>query len=463
MRCDLLIAGGEVVTESGVRTAHVAARDGRIVSIGDEAPPASRTIDADGLLVLPGAVDAHTHLNSEWPFADERRPADDFASGSRAAAAGGITTVCDFVYHLGDETLAEATERVRAKAEATSCVDVALHVVVSELRDGFRDELEALVDDGCPSFKFYTQLPDFVDRAPQYIDLFHRIGELGGLAMFHCEDAAIIEYCCMALADAGKTAPRHYPESKPPEVEESATGWALNLAGVAGVPAYIVHLSSQAALELTRDARARGAQVLVETRPLYLHLTVDRFDADDEEAALYVGTPPLRTSADRAELWNALGDGGIGAVGSDHVGFTREQKYRPGDTMHTVPKGVANMETMLPMLYSEGVHTGRISLERMVEVVSTGPAKAFGLYPQKGVIREGSDADLCILDPRARRTVRSDALHSNADFDLFDGVEVVGWPVFTIARGEVVFEGDQVVAVPGRGRFVPGYEPVYSN
>jgi dihydropyrimidinase len=456
VQCDLLIAGAEVVAESGVRRTNVAVTGGIVESIGDEAPLAVRTIDGDGLVLLPGGVDPHTHLNSVWPFGEERRPADDFASGTRAAAAGGITTVCDFVYHLGGETLVEAAVRVDETAAAGACIDYALHVVVSELRDSFREEVEPLVEAGFPSFKFYTQLPDFVARAPQYIDLLHRIGAVGGLAMFHCEDADIIDYCCQSLAAAGKTAPRHYPESKPPEVEESATAWALNLSSVASVPAYIVHLSSAVALQLALDARARGADVLVETRPLYLHLTIDRFDAPDEEAAMYVGTPPLRTSADRDRLWSALGGGEIEAVGSDHVGFTRAQKYVPGDTLHTVPKGVANLESMLPMLYSDGVRSGRLTLERLAEVTSTLPAKIFGLYPRKGVIREGSDADFCLLDPNERRTISGRSLHSSADFDLFEGTEVVGWPVLTVSRGEVVFEDGVIRGRPGRGRFVPG-------
>jgi dihydropyrimidinase len=460
--CDLLITGAEVVAEHGARQANVVVSDGVIAEIGDAAPRARRRIDAEGLVLLPGGVDPHTHLNSDWPFMDERRPADGFLTGTRAAAAGGITTVCDFVYHLGDEGLVDAAERVRRDAMATACVDVALHVVVSELRNSFAAELEPLVAAGFPSFKFYTQLSDFVRHAASYIDLFVGIGAARGLSMFHCEDAAIIDYCCRSLATAGKSAPRHYPESKPPEVEESATAWVLNLASVASVPAYIVHLSSSVALDLAVAARARGSAVIVETRPLYLHLTADSFDAPDEEAALFIGTPPLREDADRKRLWDGIATGEIEVVGSDHVGFTRAQKYCSGDTLHTVPKGVSNLETMIPMLYSEGVRTGRISLERLAQITSTGPAKIFGLYPRKGVIREGSDADLCLLDPNERRIVAGERHHSAADFDLFDGIEVTGWPVLTVSRGDIVYEQGAVRGEAGRGRFVPG-EPFQAH
>ena len=461
--CDLLVTGALVVAEDGTFEANVAVEDGKIVSIGDDAPRAKRRIEADGLVLVPGGVDPHTHLNSDWPFPDERRPADDFAAGTRAAAAGGITTICDFVYHLGDESLHEAADRVRRDGEVGACIDFTLHVVVSELRASFEDEVEVLVEHGYPSFKFYTQLPDFVANASRYIDLFERIGSTGGLAMFHCEDAAIIDYCCRSLAAAGKVAPKHYPESKPSPVEDSATAWAINLASVARVPAYIVHLSSAAALDLASAARARGERVLVETRPVYLHLTVDRFDAPDEEAARYVGTPPLRTAFDAERLWTGLAGGEIAAVGSDHVGFTLGQKYCDGDTLHTVPKGMANLQTMLPMLYSEGVATGRITLEQFAAVTSTLPAKIFGLYPRKGAIREGADADLCLIDPDERRPVLAADLKSAADFEVFEGTEVTGWPTMTISRGTVVYEHGELLADAGRGEFVRGdrYEHIH--
>ena len=454
--CDLLIAGATVVTEAGLRETNVAVSKGIVEAVDDGLRHAARTIDAEGLLLLPGGVDPHTHLNSVWPFPDERRPADDFHTGTRAAAAGGITTVCDFVYHLGDETLLEATNRVVDAATADACIDYSLHIVVSELKPSFVDEIEPLTNSGYPSFKFYTQLPDFVANAPRYIDFLQRIGDAGGIAMFHCEDASIIEYCCGVLASAGKTSPRDYPASRPPEVEESATAWALNLAAVARVPAYIVHLSSAVALELALDARHRGSDVFVETRPLYLHLTDDCFDASDAEAARYIGTPPLRSGTDRERLWDGLAGADIDAVGSDHVGFTGDQKYQSGDTFQTVPKGVANMENMLAMLYSEGVREGRISVEQLADLTATRPAKIFGLYPQKGVIREGSDADFCLLDPEEQRTVDGKRLHSAADFDLFEGLEVTGWPVVTVSRGEVVYENGAVRAEGGRGQLVKG-------
>jgi dihydropyrimidinase len=452
---DLLVRGGTVVTEEGQTVANVAIHGESIVAISAAEPPASRVIDADGLLVLPGGVDAHTHLNSEWPFPDERRPADDFASGSRGAAAGGITTICDFVYALGDETLGEALQRVAADARR-SHVDVALHMVIMNLQDSFVAEIPDIVAAGCPSFKFYTSDPSFIADNGGYLRVLERIGQAGGVAMFHCEDPAIVEHRRAAVLAAAHVSPRYYPQTKPVEAELSATVDALSMASVAGVPCYVVHLSAGPVLDAATAARARGASVHVETRPLYLYLTDDEFQADDATAARYIGTPPLRTDSDRARLWRGIAAGEIDVVASDHVGFTAAQKYTAGDTFDTVPKGVANTESLLPMLYSEGVRSGRMTLEQLVRLVATNPARIFGLYPRKGTIAVGSDADLCILDPNDRRTLSGAALHSAADLELFEGWEVVGWPAYTISRGDVIVERGQIVGEANRGRFIAG-------
>jgi dihydropyrimidinase len=455
--CELLVKGGTVVAQGGTRVANVAVRDGVIVGIGSGQPAAPTVIDATGLLVLPGAVDAHTHLNSDWPFPDERRPADDFASGTRAAAAGGITTVCDFVYTLGGESLQQATARVATVALAAAHVDFALHLAITTFRESVLAELADLVAAGFSSFKFYTSLPDFQARAADYLRVLARLGELGAVAMFHCEDANIVDYRSRVLLTSNRTSPRYYAASRPAEAEAVATALALGMASVSGVPAYLVHVSCGAAVDQALLARSRGSRVFVETRPLYLHLTEQAFDADDALSARNIGTPPLRSEVDRQRLWAALANGDIDVVGSDHVGFTLAQKYQPGDTFDSVPKGSASMATMLPMLYSEGVRKGRITLERCVELTATNPARIFGLYPRKGLIALGADADLCLLDPSLRHVVGAALLHSNADFDPFVGREVIGWPRYTISRGEVIFDNGDLQSQPGRGRLVPDH------
>jgi dihydropyrimidinase len=454
--CDLLVRGGLVVAAHGTGVMDVAITRGVISGLGPGPWTARHTLDAAGLVVLPGGVDAHTHLNSDWPFEDERRPADDFESGTRAALAGGITTVCDFAYTLGAESLSEAITRVQADAAAGSHADFALHVAVTTLDGDVFAQVPGVIAEGFPSFKFYTQLDDYVAQGAAYLRLLQVIGACGGIAMFHCEDRALLQYGAAALRDSGRLQPRHYPAAKPAEVEIAATAQALCYAAAAGVPAYIVHLSAGAVLDQVQAARARGARVYAETRPLYLYLTAGRFAVDDADAALFIGTPPLRGEGDRQRLWAALGSGEIDTVGSDHVGFTRAQKYQPGDTFETVPKGMSNLETMIPMLYSEGVLANRLTLEQLAAVVAGNPARIFGLYPRKGVIAVGSDADLCLLDPQLTRPVSARDAHSAGDFDAFEGWPVTGWPVQTILRGQIAYSDGQVAVGPGAGRLVKG-------
>jgi dihydropyrimidinase len=413
-------------------------------------------VDASGAFVLPGAIDAHTHLNSLWPFEDERRPVDGFESGSRAAAAGGVTTVCDFVYQLEDGDLRHALDVVQADADCHSVVDYAFHLVVTALGPNLERQVPDLVSDGFPSFKFYTVHSEFAERTSAYMDLIHTVGAAKGLAMFHCEDPGILDYCRRRSVALGRTTPRFYAASRPPGIEAAATALAVHISDVTGTPAYIVHLSSTAALDEVLTARRHGATVFVETRPLYLHLTADAFNQDDALAARYVSTPPLRTSGDRDRLWRGLADSEVDVVATDHVGFCLADKYRVGDTMEQIPKGVANLQTLVPMLFSEGVLTGRITLEGMVDLVATHPAKLFGLYPRKGVIAIGSDADFCVLDPNRTATVAVQMTTSASDFDVYEGLSVTGWPVCTISRGEIIYQDGQVFAPPGRGNLVRG-------
>ena len=450
---DLVVRGGTIITEDASWPADVGIRGDKVAAISPNPLAGHRIIDATDRLVMPGGVDPHTHLNSVWPFPDERRPADAFAEGTRGAAAGGVTTVCDFVYPLDDESLAEAIDRVAADA-ASAHVDVALHVAITTLRDDFIDEVASVVDTRLPVVQVLHLAPRLPAKGPEYLRLLSRIGEAGGIAMFHCEDRAIVEYSRGQLLHAGKTSPRFYPASKPVEAEIAATTNAVCIAAVAGVPSYVVHLSAGAALDAALGARSRGATVFVETRPLYLYLTGNRYDAEDNMAARFIGTPPLRSAEDVARMWDALAAGEVDTIGSDHVGFTVAQKYQTGDTFDTVPKGVASVESMLPMLYSVGVREGRISVNRLVQVTATNPARIFGLYPRKGTIAVGSDADIYVFDPHKRRELTGRTLHSAADLELFEGTTVLGWPTHTISRGRVVYENGDVVGRPGDGTVV---------
>jgi len=294
--------------------------------------------------------------------------------------------------------------------------------------------------------------PRFVERRDDYTLLLRAAAGAGALVAIHAEDHAIVAARTAALHAAGRTGVEHFPESRPVEAEVNAVREAVELAERTGAAIYLVHLSSRAALDALREGKRR-ARVFGETRPLYLYLTRAQFDRPD--AALWVGQPPLRDADDVAAVWAALADGTLDTVGTDHVPHTRAAKVAPGLSFDRIPPGVSNLETLLPMLYSEGVRTKRITLSRLVDVLASAPARIAGMYPRKGALAVGSDADLVVFDPESRRTIRATELHSACDYDPYEGWDVTGWPEIVLSRGEVVFERDSVVAKPGRGELVP--------
>jgi dihydropyrimidinase len=449
---DLVIRGGTVVTAAGVGQAEIGVEGGRIVALGTGLPTGTEEIDAGGAYIFPGGVDVHTHLN---PVSTMVRPrADDFYHGMRAAAAGGVTTICDFAYQFEGDSLQLAVDRARDAAAANAVIDYSFHITIQDPTPAAIAEIPAMVDAGFPTFKFFMPRAPFLQRAGEAVTFIRHVGQAGGLAFIHCEDPAIIEDRRAALLADGRTAVRDYPDSRPREVEVSATARAMQICSATGCPVYIVHLSCEPALQETRRARAQGLPVYVETRPIYLYLTEDLFKQGDQEAAKYVGIPPLRDRHDIDVLWEALRSGDIHTVCTDHVGYALAEKYHEGDTWADVPAGMSNLETNLPMLYSEGVGKGRITLERFVELIATNPAKLTGFYPRKGTIAVGADADLCILDPAKKMTVSPAVTHYATDYDIYDGFEVTGWPVYTISRGEVILRDGEPTTAAGRGRLI---------
>ena len=352
------------MTAGGSSRADVGVRDGRIATIGD-VPRAARDIDATGALVLPGCVDLHTHLASTPTVT----PLDDFAHGTRAAIAGGVTTVCSMVYQEG--TLRAGIERGLRDA-AMSLADYAFHVVVTDPSDAVIGELPSLARDGHTGLKVFMVAPRFDERITDYVRLLRAAAAAGMLVAVHAEDHAVVARATAALHAAGHDGVRYFPESRPAEAEDVAIRSAAQLAAKTGVSLYLVHLSSRVALAALADAKARGLRVFGETRPLYLYLTLDRFERPD--AALWVGQPPLRERDDVDAMWDALRSGLLDAVGTDHYPHSRAAKLAPELAFDRVPPGVANLETLLPMLYSEGVRRARLTVERMVEVLATSPA-----------------------------------------------------------------------------------------
>jgi dihydropyrimidinase len=294
--------------------------------------------------------------------------------------------------------------------------------------------------------------PRFVERRDDYRLLLRAAADAGAVVAIHAEDHEIVAARTAELHRHGRTGVEHFPESRPVEAEVKAVTEAVELAASTEAAIYLVHLSSRAALDALRKGKRR-ARAFGETRPLYLYLTRAQFDRPD--AALWVGQPPLREADDVDAVWAALSDGTLDTVGTDHIPHTRAAKLAPGLAFDRIPPGVSNLQTLLPMLYSEGVRTGRLTLKRLVEVLATAPARIAGMYPRKGVLTVGSDADVVIFDPNARRTIRAADLHSACDYDPYEGWEVTGWPEVVLLRGEIAFERGDVTAKPGRGRFVP--------
>jgi dihydropyrimidinase len=446
---DLAIRGGTVVTDEGRADVDLGVTDGRISQVGGRVPAAETEIEASGLLVLPGGVDMHVHLSPSY-----RRPlswADDFASGSRAAAAGGITTVGNITPPRPDEPLDAAMFRVASEAEEASLVDFVIHPVVGD-PGGQRSALRSLAAEGFGSLKIFMAMPEFEPNLPGYLDVMATAADLRMAVMLHCEDASINAFATDRLLREGRGTLDNYPASRPRTSETAAVARAIAMTEVTGATSYVVHVAGEASLGLIRNARQAGLPIHAETRPLYLHLTDAVFAAPD--AGLYVGNPPIGPERDRAALWDGLRTGAISTVGSDHAPWRRADKLDPSADVRSVPPGVPELETLMPMLFSEGVHAGRMTLERFVAVTATMPARIFGIHPRKGTIAPGSDADLAIWDPSAEWVVRAADGQSRSDYSPYEGWDVTGRVLHTIRRGEVIWSAGRELAGATRGRRV---------
>ena len=453
---DVVIRGGTVITPGHREVADVGVRGGRIAQLGGAMSGGGTDIDASGLLVIPGGIDAHVHLvcaQTLRAWGDEASLwVDDFWTGSLAAIAGGITTVGNMTFALPSESMADAIAREMAGAGTEAAVDWFLHPVPSTLGPGTGAEIAALAAGGHTSFKVFLSVPENAAGNPFLTDAVAAAGRAGSLTLVHCEDGAMLERAGQELIESGRGAISNFPDARPVSAEVAAVDQAIDLARQTGSPVYIVHLSSAAALDRCRQARAEGLPVWVETRPLYLHLTRERFAEPD--AAKYVGAPPLRDQADLDALWHGLAAGEIDTVCSDHAPWTLADKLDPALNVVTARQGVADLETLMPMLFSAGVVTGRISLDRFVELTSANAARRFGLHPRKGTIAVGTDADLVLWDPQQRRTIDGASMQSRAGYSPYDGWEVQGWPRFVLRRGQTVLADGTPVAQPGQGRWI---------
>jgi dihydropyrimidinase len=405
---------------------------------------AEREIDARGLLILPGCIDLHTHLASTPAWT----PLDGFATGTRAAIAGGVTTVVSMVYQE-DGSLRHGVERALRDA-APAIADYAFHIVVVDPSDEAIAELPGLVRDGHAGLKVFMVMKQFGERVTDFLRLYAAAKKNGMVVAVHAEDQRFIADATAALYAEGKTGVRYFPDSRPVEAEVVAVRQAVQHAEITGAWLYLVHLSSSRAVAELAAAKRRGVTIYGETRPLYLYLTSAYFERED--AALWVGQPPLRGYDDVDAIWEALADRALDCVATDHIPRSRADKMAPGLAFDKIPPGVSNLETLLPMLYSEGVRKKRITVERLVELLATTPARIAGLRT-KGEVAVGKDADLVLFDPERTRTITASELHSAADYDPYDGWTVTGWPRLVFLRGELAYDG-VIRALPGSGRFV---------
>jgi len=452
---DLIVRGGTVVTVAGAATADVAVEGGRIAAVGpDLGSDAREVVDAGGLLVLPGVVDVHTHTR----IATDAEP-DRFFGDSVAAAFGGTTSFLVFNTPstggsvAAGRTLLEGLREWRARTEGDAAVDYAVSLVITPQQEDAIAEMAGAIELGVPTFKAFMVYDFGVDDATLYRAL-AMAGGSGGMLQVHCENAVVLDALTARHLEAGETAPRYHASSRPPYVESEATARAVALARAARAPLYVVHLSCAEALAAVRAARGEGLPVFAETCPHYLTLDESRYLLPPEEAAKYVISPPLRAAGQGDALWAGLADGSLALVGTDHVPdrvAVEKQSWR--QSFDRISNGGPGIETLLSLVYSEGVAAGRIGLERMVDLLATTPARLFGLR-SKGSVEVGRDADLVLFDPAWRRTIRQADLHHTSDYTPYEGREVLGAVRSTLVRGAWVVRDGAFVGRRGHGQFV---------
>ena len=455
MGFDTIITNGSVVTATDTYVADVAIANGKIAALGTNlgSQNASKVLDAAGKLVMPGGIDVHTHL--DMPFGGTTS-ADDFETGTRAAAFGGTTTLIDFAIQYKGQQLRQAFDTWMGKAANKAVCDYAFHCIVTDVSGGQLSEMNDLVHEGVTSFKLFMAYPGvFMLDDGSIFRALQTTSKNGGMVCMHAENGSAIDVIVQQALAEGKKAPKYHALTRPTTAEAEATARAIALAEMAGAPIYIVHLSCNDALEKVREARDRGLPVYAETCPQYLYLSIENFDATGFEGAKYVFTPPLREKWHQEKLWNGLKCDHLQVVSTDHCPFCfKEQKELGKDDFTKIPNGGPGVEHRMSLIYSGGVARGRFSVNRFVELVSTTPAKLFGLYPRKGTIAVGSDADLVIFDPKRRHTISAKTHHMRVDYSMFEGIQVTGMPDVVLSRGRVVVENDKFLGRAGQGEFL---------
>jgi len=451
----VLIRGGRIVTAADDYVADLYVEDETITLIGESLDmQADKVIDATGKYVLPGCIDPHTHL--DMPFGGTTT-IDDVESGQTSAAFGGTTSHVDFIIQPQGQTFAAAFDEWRSKANGRQVIDMGYHMAVTDLKNGGTlEELASLPDQGITSYKLFMAYKGalMVDDETLFRTM-EVAARTGALVMVHAENGDAIAVLVEEALAAGHTEPKYHALTRPPETEGEATNRAIQLARVAGCPLYVVHVSCKESVEPIALAREKGWNVFGETCTQYLFIDYTHLEQPNFEGAKYVYTPPPRDKSNQDVLWNAVRTDVLSAISTDHCAFNWDgQKTLGRDDFSKIPNGGPGIENRLQMIHEYGVRTGRLSLNRMVELLATNPAKLFGLYPRKGTIAVGSDADMVVFDPTKQVTISAGTHHSKADYNLYEGTKVTGSPEVVLLRGHVLVENDELVASPGIGQFV---------
>ncbi|HJY88004.1 MAG TPA: dihydropyrimidinase [Candidatus Acidoferrales bacterium] len=450
-----LVKNGTVVTAESTHPADILIENETIRDIRANIPQtaADQVIDATGMLLFPGGVDCHTHL--ELPFGGTVT-SDDFETGTRAAAFGGTTTLVDFAVQGRGVKMRDALDTWWKKAEGKASIDYGLHMIVTDLSGAGMEDMDAMVKEGVASFKLFMAYPNalMVDDATIFRAL-SQTAKNGGLICMHAENGGVIDVIVQRALAEGKTAPKYHALTRPTTAEAEAVHRAIAMAEMARVPVYIVHLSCEAALNEVREARDRGVPAFAETCPQYLLLSIEEYDRPGFEGAKYVFTPPLREKENLPKLWEGLKNDHLQVISTDHCPFCyADQKTLGKDDFSKIPNGGPGIENRLQLIYHYGVNAGKLSLNRFVELISTTPARLFGMYPRKGVLAPGSDADIVIWDPEAEHVISVKTHHMRIDYSLFEGCRLRGNVRTVLSRGEVIVDKGQFFGKAGRGAYL---------
>ena len=455
---DTVVRNAHIATASDTYVADIGIRDGKIVQIGARLDPGCAEIDAEGRTVTPGGVDAHCHLDQPMP--PPVRLADDFFTGTRSAACGGTTTVIPFAAQAKGQTLQDAIDDYHRRANRRACVDYAFHLILTDPSPAVLAELPVQIEAGYTSFKLYMTYDALKLSDGEILDVLDVVRTHGGMPMIHAENSDCIKWLTRKLESAKRLAPRYHATARPMLVEREATHRAIALAELIDTPVLLVHISGGEAVQEIRAARAQGLNVFAETCPQYLLLTAA--DLGDEESyfgARCVCSPPPRDKSSHDDIWQGLADGLFNVFSSDHSPFnlSGEDGKSPGGrevAFPYIPNGIPGIETRMPLLYSEGVLSGRITVNKFVELTATGPARMYGLYPRKGTIAIGSDADLVIWSEQ-RFVLENEQLHHAVDYTPYAGRTLHAWPATTLLRGRVIWDGTEFLGAAGDGVFMP--------